>query len=299
MRKKYQVFISSTFKDLQAERLRVIQTVMKLGEIPVGMEQFPAMDKPQMKHIEQEIDHSDFYILILGGCYGSRSPSSKSYTELEYDYAMQKSLHVLAFLHKSPEELRTYKESNEKDQASLRAFQEKAKNGRLVRHWSDVNELGEWVFASLSEARMASNAVGWIRASAINLKQREEAAEKKVDLAFFDEEFGLRLTFIDGRTGDEDFCSEKVLWKNIFMKIAPTLLDATLETQIGRILAGRFTGFTKLEVEFIGIHIEDFERIRARFMTHKLVLRLETNVRGPSLKLSDLGKQKLERLLVQ
>jgi len=43
-----------------------------------------------MEIIKQWIDESDVYMLILGGRYGSVEPSTGiSYTELEYDYAMQ------------------------------------------------------------------------------------------------------------------------------------------------------------------------------------------------------------------
>jgi hypothetical protein len=42
MSKRYQVFVSSTFIDLQEERRQAIQTVMELDCFPAGMELFPA-----------------------------------------------------------------------------------------------------------------------------------------------------------------------------------------------------------------------------------------------------------------
>jgi hypothetical protein len=42
MTKKYQVFISSTLKDLVRERQETIRSVLDLGHIPSGMEIFPA-----------------------------------------------------------------------------------------------------------------------------------------------------------------------------------------------------------------------------------------------------------------
>jgi hypothetical protein len=47
MHVKYQVFISSTFKDLEEERRTVIEQVLNLGHIPVGMELFQAGDETQ------------------------------------------------------------------------------------------------------------------------------------------------------------------------------------------------------------------------------------------------------------
>jgi hypothetical protein len=45
LEKRYQVFVSSTFADLQDERKKVIQTLLELDFIPAGMELFPATDE--------------------------------------------------------------------------------------------------------------------------------------------------------------------------------------------------------------------------------------------------------------
>ncbi|MEG2848085.1 MAG: DUF4062 domain-containing protein [Bacilli bacterium] len=87
--KKYQIFISSTYKDLIDERQEVVQTILKLHHIPAGMELFNGGDS-QWETIKKWIDESDVYILILGGRYGSIDPKRNlSYTELEYRYALQ------------------------------------------------------------------------------------------------------------------------------------------------------------------------------------------------------------------
>ncbi|HHQ6573295.1 TPA: DUF4062 domain-containing protein [Serratia fonticola] len=87
--KKYQVFISSTYLDLKAERQAAVSAILKSGHIPAGMELFTANDKNQWETIKGWIDESDIYMLILGGRYGSVEPKSgKCYTELEFDYAV-------------------------------------------------------------------------------------------------------------------------------------------------------------------------------------------------------------------
>jgi uncharacterized protein DUF4062 len=84
LRRKLQVFVSSTFTDLIEERQAAVAAILKAGHIPAGMELFIAGDKSQMQTIERWIDESDVYMLILGGRYGSVEPSSGiSYTELE------------------------------------------------------------------------------------------------------------------------------------------------------------------------------------------------------------------------
>jgi hypothetical protein len=90
MTKKLQVFVSSTYIDLKKERQAAVAAILKLGHIPAGMELFTAGDQSQWDTIRTWIDESDVYMLILGGRYGSvEEKSGLSYTELEYDYAVQ------------------------------------------------------------------------------------------------------------------------------------------------------------------------------------------------------------------
>jgi hypothetical protein len=97
MKKRLQVFISSTFTDLLEERQAAVGAILKAGHIPAGMELFTAGDKSQWKTIEHWIDESDVYMIIVGGRYGSIEPASGlSYTELEYDYALKQSKPLFA-----------------------------------------------------------------------------------------------------------------------------------------------------------------------------------------------------------
>lgn len=97
MKRRLQVFVSSTFTDLLDERQAAVAAILKSGHIPAGMELFNAGDKSQLDTIKSWIDESDVYMLILGGRYGSVEPvSGKSYTELEFDYAISKGKPVFA-----------------------------------------------------------------------------------------------------------------------------------------------------------------------------------------------------------
>src|SRR5688572_21788241 len=95
--KKYQVFVSSTYQDLQEERRQVIHALLELDCIPSGMELFPAADEDQWSLIKGVIDDCDYYVVILGGRYGSLGPEGLSYTEMEYRYAIEKGKPVAAF----------------------------------------------------------------------------------------------------------------------------------------------------------------------------------------------------------
>ena len=98
MDKKYQVFISSTFKDLYEERKKVLDLLLMADCIPTGMEAFVATDEEQFNVIKKVIDLCDYYILIIGGRYGSLNEGTGiSYTEMEYNYAISKGIPVLVF----------------------------------------------------------------------------------------------------------------------------------------------------------------------------------------------------------
>jgi hypothetical protein len=162
MDKRYQVFISSTYADLQQERRAVIQTVIESSCIPAGMELFPAADEAQLTFIKRVIDDCDYYLLIIGGRYGSVNESGISYTEQEYDYAVARGLKVIALLHKNPEEIPLGK--SEKDpvlRGMLQKFREKVSKGRLVKFWENAPELPGLVALSLAHVMRASPAVGW------------------------------------------------------------------------------------------------------------------------------------------
>ena len=60
IKKKYQVFISSTFNDLIEERMAVTQCLLDNDCIPIGMEQFSASDMDKMEYIERVLEDCDY-----------------------------------------------------------------------------------------------------------------------------------------------------------------------------------------------------------------------------------------------
>jgi hypothetical protein len=88
--RKLQVFVSSTYLDLKSERQAAVRAILENGDIPAGMELFAAGDEEQMAVIRRWIDDSDVFLLLLGARYGSIDPKSgKSYTQTEYEYALE------------------------------------------------------------------------------------------------------------------------------------------------------------------------------------------------------------------
>jgi len=168
MEKRYQVFISSTFADLKEERGKVQQAVMELDCIPAGMELFPAIDEEQFEFIKKVIDDCDYYLLIIGGRYGSLSDEGVSYTEMEYRYAVSKGIKVIAFLHKDPNSLPVSKsETDAAAREKLVSFRNEVATGRLVKFWTEANELPGLTLSSLTRTIRTYPAVGWIRGNSI------------------------------------------------------------------------------------------------------------------------------------
>jgi len=63
------------------------------------MELFVPSDKTQWEIIKEWIKDSDLLMLILGGRYGSIEPNSgKSYTHLEYEFALENNIPVFAIV---------------------------------------------------------------------------------------------------------------------------------------------------------------------------------------------------------
>lgn len=97
MEKKYQVFISSTYKDLIEERQKAVEAILNAGHIPAGMELFHAGDETQKELISEWIEDSDIYVLILGGRYGSLDTDGMGYTHWEYEKAKELGKPIFSF----------------------------------------------------------------------------------------------------------------------------------------------------------------------------------------------------------
>lgn len=169
MKKKYQVFISSTYTDLIEERAAVTQCLLEMNCIPVGMEQFPASDMSQMDYIKMMLDDCDYYILILAGRYGSCDSDGIGFTEKEYDYALSQNIPIMSFVVEDIGKLLNSKcEHSGAGLKKLDAFRKKVCSGKLVKFYSNIGELKAAVAVSLNHCIHNSPAVGWIRGSNIS-----------------------------------------------------------------------------------------------------------------------------------
>lgn len=168
---KYQVFISSTYTDLQEERKKVLDILLMADCIPAGMENFVATDDEQFNVIKRVIDMCDYYILIIGRRYGSINENTGlSYTEMEYNYAMDKGIPVLVFALDDSVE-RNCDEEDDIKKGKLAEFKSKAMSNRLANIWSDETDLMGKVSISIMKAKNQIKRPGWRRGKDLILEQ--------------------------------------------------------------------------------------------------------------------------------
>lgn len=164
MKKKYQVFISSTYTDLLSERAAATQCLLDNDCIPVGMEQFPASNMEQMEYIRKMLDDCDYYILILGGRYGSLDDDGVSFTEREYDYAIEHGIPVMSFVFDKPEELpNKFCEQTDELKYKFYEFRKKICSKKMVKFHSDIGTLKANIVTAITHCIKDYPAIGWVR----------------------------------------------------------------------------------------------------------------------------------------
>jgi hypothetical protein len=255
MEKRYQVFVSSTFTDLQDARKDVMQALLELDCIPSGMELFPAADEDQWSLIKKVIEDSDYYIVILAGRYGSIGPDGYSYTEMEYRYATELGKPVIGFIHSKPDSLpQGDSERNDEGITKLAAFRALTQQ-KMCRFWDSPADLGSKVSRSLIQLIKSKPGVGWVRGNLVptesasqeilNLRRRIEELEHEIasarvtgpegsaDLEKGSDEFEIHYKF-SGHNYSEyinrDFTATAFhTWDEIFYTLSPLMMNEAQE----------------------------------------------------------------------
>jgi len=258
MEKRFQVFVSSTYEDLQAERQEVMHALLELDCIPSGMELFPAANDDQWTVIKRVIDDCDYYLVIIGGRYGSLGPDGQSFTEMEYRYAVDSDKPCLAFIHADPESLSAKKtEKTEAGKQKLSDFRATVKQ-RLCKTWNTPADLGSVVSRSLIRLMRTTPATGWVRADTvpdekvmnevIRLRQRVEELETLLEKTASQAPEGsdklaqgpdLFEIFYAKRYGLDDTVqgSVRISWDDLFCLIAPMMIDEARESHLVQAIA--------------------------------------------------------------
>jgi hypothetical protein len=323
MEKRYQVFVSSTYVDLKDERQQVLQALMEMDCIPAGMELFPAADEEQWEFIKRIIDDCDYYLLIIGGKYGSISTEGISYTEMEYDYAVDQGIKIIALLHSDPEDLPGKKiELDAEVREKLTQFREKVSNGRLVKFWNRSDQLAGLVALSLTKTIKMYPAVGWIRADqddSTNLLQQlnelrqknesllienqalqQETNSDSTDYSSGDETIHLKGYYKVQYDGQKRIWESDVSWNQILSSIGPHLLEYKNDSFVNSQLAkSTLKAEGKNADEYATTKVEDeiFQTVKLQLMAlgYVEVKSLQTKAGGSALfwSLTSKGKKRL------
>jgi tetratricopeptide (TPR) repeat protein len=96
---KRTVFISSTYEDLQPHRKKIWELLEQFDVTVRGMERFGARKETPLETCLAEVTQSDIYIGIIAYRLGSiESRSGKSYTQLEYEKALELGKEIFIYL---------------------------------------------------------------------------------------------------------------------------------------------------------------------------------------------------------
>lgn len=316
MKKKLQIFVSSTFTDLKKERQAAVEAILKSGNIPAGMELFTSGNESQLETIKRWINESDIYCLILGGRYGSIEPKSKkSYTEIEYDYAKSIEKPTFAvvitddYLNKKVHENNIdfiERENTEK----LKKFREKVLSN-ISSFYDSPNDIKLAIHETLEDFKERYQFSGWIpgdnetqNAKLIEenskLKDRilqleqtnnfQESYFKVPDLAEMTDYYQFDCLYYPNG-GNEPVKKEmKFTWNDIFSSIAPWVLDnpedKIAKAALLKLCRNSIGEKIKLEDLFVGNEI--LKAIKIQFMANGLI-----DSSGYSWDLTDKGRSGL------
>lgn len=292
--RRYQVFVSSTFTDLVDERREVIQALLEMDCIPAGMEMFPAADEDQWTLIRKVIDNSDYYVLIVGGRYGSTTVEGISYTEKEFDYAVSQRKPILAFLHKDPDQIPVGKaDIDPAAREKLAAFRKKTETGRMCKYYTGPDDLGGKVSRALNRAVNTSPAEGWIRGRFAATQElltelaalREENARLKgssaippSDTAIYaggTDKFTVTGTAAIGSGKAVEDWSMILTWDTIFGIIGPAAFERCAEPRVlshfTGVLKGQYNAHPSNEVQDFKVDLNAFQQIKIQLMALELV----------------------------
>ena len=134
------VFISSSFRGLEEQRIAVNEAITKLGGSLVAMESSPSEGQSINERILDSIKSSDVYVGIIGSKYSE-------YVESEYTIAGELGIPILIFL-ESENNLRISK-IVDRDRDKIEAFRDSLSQSHVVGYFESPEELAREVTEGL------------------------------------------------------------------------------------------------------------------------------------------------------
>jgi len=183
MRRIYTAFVSSTFRDLQDERQRLVRVLLDQRCVPLGMEFFPSAGQTQWPVIVDSIEAADFCIFVVAGRYGSLAPDGLSWTHREFREAVRQGKPIAAVLHSNPGSLAADKSEVDREaRDQLQAFRKELEAQTTCRYFSNEADLVQAVASSVAALREDPRVEGWVRAGANPVVLQEADFDRVYDL---------------------------------------------------------------------------------------------------------------------
>ena len=131
------IFISATYTNLKQERFELMKSVLRQGDIPFGMELFPSSSNSVCDIIEKQVKECDIYALMIRNRYGSAKPETEiSYTEWEYNLAVEAKKPIVVFITKKGEPL-----EDSYNLEKFSSFCKKVESKHTITYFEDSIEL--------------------------------------------------------------------------------------------------------------------------------------------------------------
>ncbi len=256
---------------MRDERQAAVEAILTAGHIPAGMELFGAGDESQLEVIKQWIADSDVYVLILGARYGSLEPRSRrSYTELEYDFAVENNKPYFALVLSDEAvslKLQELGITVVDHPDHLSDFRKKVLS-KISSPIHDTRDIQLSIFKSLREIEHRKSVIGWVRGNAVDntplvneitrltektqqlesdllaAKSVAQAASNGAPLADMDDEIDVAIKYrylVRRPGGTTRFARDgtekvKITWSKLFALFSPKLVgnpsDAAMHSYI-------------------------------------------------------------------
>lgn len=295
MDKKYQVFVSSTYEDLQEERKAVIEALLQMNCFPVGMEYFNAADDSQWDVITSLIDECDYYVLIVAGRYGSIDEASGiSYTQKEYEYAVKKNVPVISFVHSDIKKLPSGMVDTEATVVKKLEDFKKEISKKLYQKWDNKDSLASAVVLSLNKLIKTKPRTGWVRYVSLSaeanrqilaLKEENETLKAKLKQVEDEDPKGIEVFQQGDDTvtitvsyyyGDRHYPKVKLTWNRIVSIIAPILVDESSEEKMKSVFIDSIReDILKTDKSYIPnynrIEEESFQQIKVQLIALRII----------------------------
>ena len=146
------IFISSTYSDLIPHRKEIWDLLNSFNVKITGMEQFGARKDCSLVTCLKEVFKSDIYIGIIGVRYGSIDiATGKSYTQLEYEKAIELKKEILIYLIDEEKSTVNPKNIDFENYSKLQEFKKILIQNHTIDKLTDENNLAKKLKKRLKE----------------------------------------------------------------------------------------------------------------------------------------------------